>query len=50
MIYLFLQSVVPTMPAGWLAFAEGSVYQAYDHPVRVWGVSVTTTSSSPGPS
>ena len=42
MIYLFLQSIVPTVPAGWLAFAEGSVYKAYDQPVRVWGMSVTT--------
>jgi putative membrane protein len=42
MIYLFLQSVVPTIPAGWLAFAEGAVYKAYDKPVRVWGMSVTT--------
>jgi putative membrane protein len=41
MIYLFLMSVVPTVPAGWLAFAEGSVYDAYDQPVRVWGLSVT---------
>ena len=30
MIYLFLQSVVPTVPAGWLTFAEGAVYKAYD--------------------
>lgn len=42
MIYLFLQSVVPTVPAGWLTFAEGTVYQAYDQPVRVWGWSITT--------
>jgi putative membrane protein len=41
MIYLFLQSVVPTIPAGWLAFAEGTVYRSYDKPVRVWGLSVT---------
>lgn len=42
MIYLFLQSVVPTVPAGWLTFAEGTVYQAYDQPVRVWGMSIAT--------
>lgn len=40
MIYLFLQSVVPTIPAAWLTFAEGVVYQAYDTPVRLWGISV----------
>jgi putative membrane protein len=42
MVYLFLMSVVPTIPAGWLAFAEGAVYKAYDQPVRVWGLSVTS--------
>jgi putative membrane protein len=41
MIYLFLNSVVATVPAGWLTFAEGVVYRLYDGPVRVWGVSVT---------
>ncbi len=42
MIYLFLQSVVPTVPAAWLTFAEGAVYAHYGHqPVRVWGISVT---------
>ena len=40
-IYLFLMSVVPTVPAGWLTFAEGTVYKHYDQPVRVWGLSVT---------
>lgn len=42
MIYLFLMSVVPTVPAGWLTFAEGVVYKHYDTPVRVWGMSVAT--------
>lgn len=41
MIYLFAQSIVPTVPAGWLTFAEGVVYSHYDHAVRVWGISVT---------
>jgi len=39
-IYLFMQSLVPTIPAAWLTFAEGTVYTAYDQPVRVWGLSV----------
>ena len=42
MIYLFLMSVVPTVPAAWLTFAEGAVYKHYDIAVRVWGLSVTT--------
>jgi putative membrane protein len=40
MIYLFLQSVVPTVPAGWLTFADDVVYKRYDIPVRVWGINV----------
>jgi putative membrane protein len=40
-IYLFLQSVVPTVPAGWLTFAEGVVYKHYNEPVRVFGISPT---------
>jgi putative membrane protein len=40
-IYLFLQSVVPTIPAAWLTFADGAVYSSYDQPVRVWGMTVT---------
>jgi putative membrane protein len=42
MIYLFLMSIVPTIPAAWLTFAEGAVYSAYDRPERLWGLSVTT--------
>jgi putative membrane protein len=42
MIYLFLQSIIPTVPAAWLTFAEGAVYRPYgEQPVRVWGLSVT---------
>jgi putative membrane protein len=39
-IYLFIQSLVPTIPAAWLTFADGAVYRTYDQPVRVWGMSV----------
>jgi putative membrane protein len=41
MIYLFLQSVVPTVPAAWLTFAESPIYDAYNRPLRLWGLSVT---------
>ena len=40
MIYLFAQSIIPTVPAAWLTFAEGAVYSSYDHLPRMWGVSV----------
>jgi putative membrane protein len=35
-----MQSLVPTIPAAWLTFADGAVYETYDIPVRVWGLSV----------
>lgn len=38
MIYLFLQSIIPTIPAGWLTVAEGTVYKHYDHEPRLWGI------------
>ncbi len=48
MIYLFLMSIVPTVPAAWLTFAEGSVYPVYDHPARLWGISVTADQQAAG--
>ena len=41
MIYLFCLSVIPTIPGGWLANAEGVVYPVYDREPRLWGISVT---------
>ena len=40
MPYLFLQSIIPTVPAGWLTFAEGVVYESYDRTYRLWGISI----------
>ena len=40
-IHLFLTSIVPTVPAAWLALAEGTVYEAYDIEARMFGISVT---------
>ncbi len=48
MIYLFLMSVVPTIPAAWLTFAEGVVYKAYDVPYRMFGWSATTDQQAAG--
>lgn len=39
MMFLFAQSIIPTVPAGWLTFAEGTVYKAYDTPFRLFGLS-----------
>lgn len=48
MIYMFGMSLVPTVPAGWLTFAEGTVYKHYNTPVRVWGVSVLSDQQAAG--
>lgn len=40
MVYLFLMSIVPTVPGGWLTFAEGAVYSSYDTVLRPFGISV----------
>jgi len=40
MPYLFLQSIVPTVPVGFMVFAENAVYRSYDISTRVWGLSV----------
>lgn len=36
--YLFVQSLVPTIPASFLTFANGVVYQAYETMPRLWGI------------
>lgn len=48
MVYLFSMSIVPTVPAAWLTFAEGAVYPAYDHATRLWGISVTADQQAAG--
>ena len=47
-IHLFLTSIVPTVPAAWLALAEGVVYSAYDTPERLFGISVTSDQQMAG--
>jgi putative membrane protein len=48
MLYLFVASIVPTVPGGWLTFAEGAVYSAYDIPQRLWDVTVTSDQQAAG--
>lgn len=48
MIYLFLMSIVPTVPGGWLTFAEGAVYDSYDTPTRAFGISVQDDQQAAG--
>jgi len=47
-IHLFLISIIPTVPAAWLALAEGVLYEAYDQPARLWGISVTSDQQAAG--
>lgn len=46
--YLFAMSLLPTVPASWLIFADGSVYNGYDTTFRLWGVSVTSDQQAAG--
>jgi putative membrane protein len=39
MVYLFLQSVVPTVPASFLTFGDHPLYRFYETVPRLWGVS-----------
>ncbi len=39
-VYLFAQSIIPTVPGAWLTMADGPVYGAYDHLPRLWDISV----------
>ncbi len=40
MMYLFAQSILPTVPASFLTFADGAVYKFYESVPRLWGWSV----------
>lgn len=48
MIYLFLMSIIPTIPAGWLTFADNPVYPAYDTIDRLWGIDVVSDQQAAG--
>ena len=47
-IYLFCMSIVPTVPSGWLIFAEDVVYRHYDTPERLWGISAIDDQTAAG--
>lgn len=42
MVYLFMQSVVPTVPASFLTFATTPIYSAYERVPRLWGMDAVT--------
>ena len=39
MLFLFLQSVVPTVPASFLTFGDRPLYKFYETVPRLWGIS-----------
>jgi putative membrane protein len=42
MLYLFLQTIVPTVPASFLTFGTTPLYHFYEHVPRLWGISALT--------
>ena len=39
MLFLFLQSIVPTVPASFLTFGAHPLYSFYETVPRLWGIS-----------
>ncbi len=48
MLYLFVTSIIPTVPGAWLTFAEGAVYEVYDIQTRLFDISVTSDQQAAG--
>jgi putative membrane protein len=48
MLFLFLQSVVPTVPASFLTFGDTPLYHFYETVPRLWGVSALHDMQSAG--
>ncbi len=46
--YLFSMSIVPTVPGGWLVFAEDVVYRHYDTADRLFSIDVLTDQQAAG--
>lgn len=42
MLYLFAQSIVPTVPASFLTFGSEPLYRIYEELPRLWGISALT--------
>ncbi|MGI8806837.1 MAG: cytochrome c oxidase assembly protein [Acidimicrobiales bacterium] len=48
MLYLFLQTIVPTVPASFLTFNDRPLYRIYATFPRLWGVSALTDQQTAG--
>ncbi|MEA2462181.1 MAG: putative rane protein [Actinomycetota bacterium] len=42
MLYLFGQSILPTVPASFLTFGDTPLYHFYEHVPRLWGIDALT--------
>lgn len=42
MVYIFLQSIMPTVPAAFFTFAEGAIYDFYAEAPRPWDISAVS--------
>ena len=48
MLYLFLQTIVPTVPASFLTFNDRPLYGVYAELPRLWGISALTDQQTAG--
>lgn len=48
LVYLFLQSIVPTVPSAWLAIAGDAIYSSYDHDNHLFGVTTVQDQQAAG--
>ena len=48
MVYLFLQSLVPTVPASFLTFGDRPLYHIYETFPRLWGISALADQRTAG--
>ena len=48
MVYLFGQSIVPTVPASFLTFASAPLYAVYAEAPRIWGITATADQQMAG--
>jgi putative membrane protein len=48
MVYLFVLSIVPTVPSAWMILAEHPLYDVYDDGTSFWGMDTVTDQQAAG--
>jgi cytochrome c oxidase assembly factor CtaG len=48
MLYLFIMSILPTVPSAWLILAERPLYHVYDDGTAFWGMDTITDQQAAG--